>query len=481
MKSNSAIDLSKEYKGKNKFSSILMAFSVIAGIAQVFIVMRIIGLYSIKELSLANIIKLGLIMLICQLCKAVLYAVSIHKAHDVAYTSLVELRLKIINHLKKLSISFFHKRKTGDLANIINHDVEQVEVYLAHAYPEIIVATLIPTVVFIGLLFVDWRLALSLVSTIPIMMMLMMVFNKCWASQFAEYNNSTKKMSEDILEYIATIPVIKSFSRNEKRTKRVLDTMYSYIKWVKKMTVGISIPMGFIGLFVEGGMVVLAITGSILLRNNQITINQFVLSIILGGIFVSSFAKISTFQHKNIVFNKTINNINTILGVSLKERKLSENNRVKSMQIDIKDVTFSYDSKENALENINLTFKENTVNAIMGESGSGKSTIANLIMRFYETKKGSIMIGNKNIKDMDEDELGRLVSIVQQDVFLFNLSIEENIKIGKKNATRKEVIEAAKKAQIHDMIMNLKDGYNTVVGEGGAKLSGGEKQRISIA
>ncbi|MCT4566454.1 MAG: ABC transporter ATP-binding protein/permease [Maledivibacter sp.] len=477
---NNAMDLKKKYKGKNKFSSVLMALSVVLGVISMFIVIGIVRLYSVQQLTTASILKYGFGIALCQVLKALLYALSIHKAHDVAYSSLVEIRLDIINHLKKMPISFFQERKTGDLANIINHDVEQVEVYLAHAYPEIIVATLIPTTIFISLLFVDWRLAFALVSTIPIMWLLMGLFHRFWGEQFQIYNQSTKRMSEDLLEYIATIPVIKAFSKDENRTEKILDTMHSYIKWVKKMTAGISIPMGIIGLFIEGGIVVLSIVGSILLSNNLITTEQFILSIILGGVFVSSFAKLSTFQHKNIVFGKTINSINTILGVKeVGKDNISE--VADSTQIEFKDVTFSYNKEKNALQDINLMFKKNSVNAIVGASGSGKSTIANLIMGFYGVDKGEVRVGGKNIENMDEGELRKLVSIVQQDVFLFNLSIEENIRIGKKNASREEVIEAAKKAQLHDMIMTLKNGYDTVVGESGAKLSGGEKQRISIA
>ncbi len=474
------MNLQKKYKGRNKSSNVLMALSVVLGVISTFIVMGIVRLYSLQQLTTASIVTYGLLIIICQILKAVLYAFSIHKAHDAAYSSLVEIRLDIINHLKKMAISFFHKRKTGDLANIINHDVEQVEVFLAHAYPEIIVATLIPTTIFIGLLFVDWRLALALVSTIPVMMGLMRLFHKFWGEQFEKYNQHTKRMSEDLLEYIATIPVVKAFSKNETRTKSVLDTMHRYTKWVKKMNMHVSIPMGVIGLFVEGGIVVLAIVGSLLCANHLITTEQFILSIILGGIFVGSFAKLATFQHKKIIFGKTVKSINTILGVKA-VKKNSIGKAADSNQIEFEDVTFGYNKGEHVLQDINLTFRANSINAIVGVSGSGKSSIANLIMGFYETDKGDIKIGGKHIKNMDEEEIRQLVSIVQQDVFLFNLSIEENIKIGKKHASRQEVIEAAQKAQLHDMIMTLKDGYDTIVGEGGAKLSGGEKQRISIA
>ncbi|QOR34909.1 ABC transporter ATP-binding protein [Clostridium sp. 'deep sea'] len=470
----------KSKYGKTTKASILLTMSVVMGIMPIFLIMKTISLYSVNELTINHILLYGSLVIVCQLCKAMFYGFSIKKAHQLAYNSLIAIRTDIINHLKKLPISFFRKRKTGDLTKIINHDVEQVEVYLAHGYPEIMVATLIPLVIFLSLIYIDWRIALSLVSTIPIMLFLLAAFNKLWSNQFAQYHQTTKEMSEDLLEYIATMPVIKAFGDNETRTNKVLKTMNKYIKWVKKVASGMAVPMSFIGMFVTGGLVMVAIAGSLLLENGLISTNEFVISIILSGIFVSSFAKLSSFQHQNIVYNNTLNSINSILGEDIPECKQTSD-VVNSNQIVINKVTFSYDDKRDAIKDLNVSFKPNTVNAIVGLSGSGKTTIANLVMGFYKTNKGEISIGNKNIANMSEVELNELVSIVQQEVFLFNLSIENNIKIGKKDATRQEIIEAAKKAQIHDTIMSFKNGYDTIVGESGAKLSGGEKQRISIA
>ncbi len=472
-------DVEKIYKG-NKAASVLMAASIGIKIVSLFIVMGVIRLYTMNQLTKERVILFGIAIVLCQLLKAGFYTFSLRIAHDAAYSSLVEIRLNIINHLKKLPISFFLKRKTGDLSNIINHDVEQVEVYLAHAYPEILETTLIPLLIFIGLLFVDWRLALAMISTIPIMIILTRLFKKFWGEQFGEYNKTIKRMSEDLVEYVRAISVIKAFSKDESKTKKVLGVMYDYTKWVRKMTLGVSIPMGVIALSVQGALIVLVVVASLLLSNNDITSNQFIISIILAGVFIGSFTKLSSLQHSRIVFGKTINNINTILGVDPQLRNTT-NEAVSTTDIEFENVTFGYNQEEKVLKDVNLSFKKNSVNALVGSSGSGKSTTANLIMGFYSPQKGIVKIGGKNVENMDEKELGQLVSIVQQEVFLFNISIEDNIKIGNKDASRQEVMEAAKKAQLHDMIMELNDGYDTLVGEGGAKLSGGEKQRISIA
>jgi ATP-binding cassette subfamily B protein len=479
MKQSSTISV-KEYKKGSLTSRVFMAISVFSGIIPFIIILKIIGLLSNNEITIEIILKLGGIIIICQASKALFYGLSMWKAHDFAYSTLSEIRLNIINHLKKLSIQFFQNRKIGDLTNIINHEVDQTELYLAHGLPEITIATLIPITIFICLLIIDWRLSLALVSTVPLVFLYQKLLNRLIADKFMKYAISTKKMSEDLIEYISTISVVKAFSKEERKTKKVLDSMNNYMSWVKNMTVSISFPMSFSIMLMEGGLVVLAIVGSLLLKNNKIDVNTFILAIILGGIFSNTFAKFTTFHHISIVFKNALGRINSILSVNpINNNTISRN--LESGKIEFQNVDFSYEGHKKNLDNINITFKEHSVNAIIGASGSGKTTIANLIMGFWRTDSGLITINGKDINKMSEYDLSNLVSIVQQDTFLFNLSIEENIKIGKKNASKKEVIEAAKKAQIHDMIMSLPKGYKTIVGESGAKLSGGERQRISIA
>lgn len=467
-------------KRKNYVSSILMALSVIGGIVPVFFIMEIIKMLIDNRVSSEMIFKYSFLICLCLGLKAIFYGLAVWTAHQAAYSVLADIRNDMITHFKKMPFAFFQKRKTGDLANIINHEVEQIELYLAHALPDIVAATLIPLVIFVVVLILDWRLGLALVCLVPLVFLYMNFLNKMWADKIKKYNDSVKKMSEDLLEYIATISVVKAFNKDENRTKRVLDSMYDYIAWVRKMTSSISIPMSIVGILLESGIIVLAIVGSVLLVNNAIKVDTLILAIILGGIFVSAFARLMTFQHFKIIYEKATESINSVLLLKPEERK-DIYKSVQNGDIEFKNISFSYDGEKKVLENINLMFKENSVNAIVGSSGSGKSTIAHLLMGFWKADEGSIMIAGKNIDEMTERALSGLVSIVQQDVFLFNGSIKENIRMGRTDAVMEDIIEAAKKAQIHDFIAGLTEGYDTVVGEGGAKLSGGEKQRISIA
>lgn len=473
-------EYTKAVTKRNMASNVLLAISVTLGILPSIIIVLMVGALTEGALTIAQIILGAAGMAVSLALKALLYGLSTWKAHESAYGVLTDIRIDMINHLKKQPLGFFQTKKAGDLTGIINHDVEQVEIYLVHALPEIMSATLIPVTIFVAMLVIDWRLALALICTVPIVLLMRKGLNKVWAGSSKRYSDSTKKMSEGLLEYVATIPVIKAFSREEQKTRKVLDGMHDYICWVKKALTSISVPMGFIAMMLEGGLVVMVIAGSTLMQTGQIDLQRFVLALILGGVFTASFGKLATLQHYGIVFKQAMARIGSVMGV----RPHTGSNQyasVSSGDIVFKDVCFSYNGNEKTLSDVNLTFKENTVNAIVGASGSGKTTLANLIMGFWPTDSGKIAINGRDIAEMSEEALSSLVSIVQQEVFLFNLSIEENIRIGRQDATNEEIIEASKRAQIHDFIMSLPKGYATMAGEAGVKFSGGEKQRISIA
>ncbi|MCR4948520.1 MAG: ATP-binding cassette domain-containing protein, partial [Treponema sp.] len=200
----------------------------------------------------------------------------------------------------------------------------------------------------------------------------------------------------------------------------------------------------------------------------------------LAGLFTSSIAKIATLQHYGIVFNQSMSGIWSILGKPFLNRP-EQSEEAHNGDITISDLNFSYSDEKEVLKNISLNITKGSKVAFVGASGCGKTTLANLLMGFWEVTSGNIKIGGKDIRSYSEKELNKLFSIVQQENFLFNLSMEENIRIGKPVATKTGIIEAAKKARIHDFISSLPQGYDTLAGEAGVKFSGGEKQRISIA
>ena len=472
-------ELRKKVIGKNGLSNLLLALKIVCDLIPQILLVYLISSLITNNISEDNLKYIFLGIFISFALKGVFYYFATKVAHEKAYEKLKELRLDIIGHLKKLSLGFFKEHNTGELTNIVQHDVEQVEVYLAHGLPEIMAVTLLPTIIFIAMIFVDWRLALGMIAGVPLMYLIKVLSQKTMDKNFAIYFNHENKMREELMEYVKNISVIKAFAKEEEISERTLKTAREYIYWVKKSIGAITIPMGLIDIFMEIGVVIVMILGSIFLYYGNITTPNFILAIILSSAFTASISKTATLQHFSIVFKEALKAIGKVLTVPLPKKKTEQG--LEFGNIEFKDVNFAYGKDSFELKNINLTFKKNSVNAFVGASGCGKSTVSNLLMGFWDADEGQILINGKDIKEYNQENISMLIGSVQQDVILFDLSIFENIAIGKLNATKEEVIEAAKKARCHDFISALPNGYETRVGEMGVKLSGGEKQRISIA
>lgn len=472
-------ELRKKVIGKNGLSNLLLALKIVCDLIPQILLVYLISSLITNNISEDNLKYIFLGIFISFALKGVFYYFATKVAHEKAYEKLTELRLDIIGHLKKLSLGFFKEHNTGELTNIVQHDVEQVEVYLAHGLPEIMAVTLLPTIIFIAMIFVDWRLALGMIAGVPLMYLVKVLSQKTMDKNFAIYFNHENKMREELMEYVKNISVIKAFAKEEEISERTLKTAREYIYWVKKSMGAITIPMGLIDIFMEIGVVIVMILGSIFLYYGEITTPKFILAIILSSAFTASISKTATLQHFSIVFKEALKAIGKVLTVPLPNKKTEQG--LEFGNIEFKDVNFAYGKDGFELKNINLTFKKNSLNAFVGASGCGKSTVSNLLMGFWDADSGRIEINGKDIKDYSQENISNLIGSVQQEVILFDLSIFENIAIGKLNATKEEVIEAAKKARCHDFISALPNGYETRVGEMGVKLSGGEKQRISIA
>ena len=472
-------ELRKKVIGKNGLSNLLLALKIVCDLIPQILLVYLISSLITNNISEDNLKYIFLGIFISFALKGVFYYFATRVAHEKAYEKLTELRLDIIGHLKKLSLGFFKEHNTGELTNIVQHDVEQVEVYLAHGLPEIMSVTLLPTIIFIAMIFVDWRLALGMIAGVPLMYLVKVLSQKTMDKNFAIYFNHENKMREELMEYVKNISVIKAFAKEEEISERTLKTAREYIYWVKKSMGAITIPMGLIDIFMEIGVVIVMILGSIFLYYGEITTPNFILAIILSSAFTASISKTATLQHFSIVFREALNAIGKVLTVPLPNKKTEQD--LEFGNIEFKDVNFAYGKDGFKLKNINLTFKKNSLNAFVGASGCGKSTVSNLLMGFWDADEGQILINGKDIKEYSQENISMLIGSVGQEVILFDLSIFENISIGKLNATKEEVIEAAKKARCHDFISALPNGYETRVGEMGVKLSGGEKQRISIA
>jgi ATP-binding cassette subfamily B protein len=474
--------LVRQIKAKNRSSNRYVFVSVLSGIGTTLLTVLLLHLLFAGEITGKQIGYIGAGIAVLQIAKAVFYALGLWRAHRVAYRSLTDLRLDIISHLKKLPLGFFQKRMAGDLTTIIGHDVEQIELYLAHTQPEIIATTLIAALIAALMFIVEWHLALCLIVPVAVSLGLLALVFALWSGLLARYNQATKEMAENLMEYTAIIPAVKAFSKSERKSGALILYIKNYVKTMRRMIFGVSIPQGIVMMVLQAGVFLVIIGGLYLLSGGGISVTRFVLALVLSIAFSAAMMKYMSYEHAGIVLNRSAANIVSITGEAAAPEK--GETTLANGDIALEGVTFSYDNREGrekALKDVSVLFRQNETSAIVGSSGSGKSTIANLIMGFWKPGKGRVTIGGKNIADAGEHDLSKLISIVQQESFLFNTSIADNIAIGRQGASREDIVKAAKLACIHETINALPDGYETVVGEGGAKLSGGEKQRIAIA
>lgn len=480
-------ELIREMTAKSRLSNAMFLTRAVLGLAPTVLVIYLVHLFMENALSLRLIAWTAIAMTVCVAGKAVCMYVATWKAHRVAYSCLTDIRLRIVRHLKKLPLGFFQIRRPGDLANVMRNDVEQVEVYLAHGLPESASATLFPAAAFVLMLAVDWRLALCMMAGLPLMWLVKKAAAPAWAKGFEVVAQYASRMQDSLMEYVANIAVVKAFGKEERKTDETIGAARDYVSWATSSMNGVSVPMALIALFMESGTVLVLIAGTWLLSTGSISIERLILSMVLSAAFTSSVAKTATLQHYRFMFDQAMTGIESVLGVEAAD-PIKDSGEPRMGDIELNGVSFSYpksdgcgSERKQALDSIDLVFRKGSTNALVGSSGCGKSTLASLIIGFWQPDSGHITVGGRNLSRLSERQVSGLFSIVQQDVFLFNQSIEENILIGRPEATHEEVVEAAQRARIHDFISGLPQGYATVAGEGGVQLSGGERQRISIA
>lgn len=480
-------ELIREMTTKSRLSNAMFLTRAVLGLAPTVLVIYLVHLFMENALSLRLIAWTAIAMTVCVAGKAVCMYAATWKSHQAAYSCLTDIRLRIVRHLKRLPLGFFQVRRPGDLANVMRNDVEQVEVYLAHGLPESASATLFPAAAFVLMLAVDWRLALCMMAGLPLMWFVKKAAAPAWAKGFEMVAQYASRMQDSLMEYVANVAVVKAFGKEERKTDETVGAARDYVSWATGSMNGVSVPMALIALFMESGTVLVLIVGTWLLSTGGISIERLILAMVLSAAFTSSVAKTATLQHYRFMFDQAMTGIESVLGVKAPDL-IESSEEARMGDIELHGVSFSYPQSEEdgnerkqALDSIDLVFRRGSTSALVGSSGCGKSTLASLIMGFWQPDSGRVTVGGRDLSQLSERQVSGLFSIVQQDVFLFNQSIEENILIGRPGATHEEVVEAAQRARIHDFISGLPQGYATVAGEGGVQLSGGERQRISIA
>ena len=313
MKKGTKISALQKQKGKINFAGFLMALSVIAGIAPILLLVRIFGELMAPSPEIRVIIS-SIILIFCFLAaKGILYAFALGISHIAAYQALADIRLLLVSHLKKLPLSFFQKRRSGELSKIINHDVEGIELLLAHSMPDRFAVMSVAIIVFATVLILNWRIGLAMVSLLPLVFIAMSILSKTWKKMEINYSKSMADMTTSLMEFITCIPVIKAFGREERRSRILDEKMESYKQWATRQLHGASVPVGALSILLEGGLVVLVIVGSLFLLNAQISTEKFFVIFILAVGFYAVLTKLYFIVGTNAMYQSAQNNINSIL------------------------------------------------------------------------------------------------------------------------------------------------------------------------
>lgn len=473
-------ELAHKEHSKLKTSVFIATVGVIAGVIP-YIAASHILIYLMNGNGRLELYLLWMgIGLVSYILKSILYSIALSVSHKATFSVLKDIRLRMLDKLPKMPLGEIINVPSGNLKQIMVDQVESMEKPLAHLLPEMTSNILGSLSIFIYLLFLDWRMALLSLVSIPFGMLFMGFVMKNYAVQYEGSVKVSREMNSAIVEYVNGIEVIKTFNQDKKSYAKYKDKVIANAKYFYDWMKSCQLPVSLSKNISPTTMITVLPFGWYFYTHGSLGAEIFVPVIILSlGIagplletinFVDGLAKIGTIA----------NSINSIL--EGKEQNHSDQFRdIKNFDIDLQNVKFEYEKGKEILHGISLNIKQGSTVAFVGSSGSGKSTLAKLIAGYWDINSGNIMIGGYNLMDIPLKQLYGLVAFVSQDNFLFNESIRENIRMGNPNASDEEVEDIAKRSGCHDFIVKMEHGYDTIVGSSGSHVSGGERQRISIA
>lgn len=467
-------------KGRCMMAAAVLFYTLYAlsGTAIMVVVLDFIN--KLIERKLINYSTYWLLLFSLLAAKGVFSVIGDTTKHFAGFDIVEQVRGRIILNLKKLSLGFYSQERLGEVSTVIHKDVDNMEGVVGHMWSRMASDLLVALILGIGLFIVDWKMGLAMVSLLPMGMLVLVNGLKSGKALQQKNQDDLADMVSLFVEYVKGIPLLKAFRESKSFRQGLKKSAESFGESSKKSARSVAAFLGRYTLFLELSFGVMAILGIWFVYQGSLPVFTYLLFVIVSREFYKPFAGMEAHWTNYLKVLDSYRRILTLLEAPVVEQPLQPKTP-KAFDIAFHKVRFFYEEGEFELQDASFHLKQGTLTALVGPSGSGKTTITNLLLRFWEPQQGHIRIGGISIQDMDYDELLGHISIVMQNVMLFADTIENNIKISNRNATRGQVITAAKKAMIHDFIMGLPKGYDTPVGENGVGLSGGQKQRISIA
>lgn len=473
------MSFAREAHGGLTASVVLAALGAAAGIVPYIAAAQILTLICAGMYELGPIATAASIALVGYLGSVWLASASTIISHRCAFITLNSIRKALTDKLSRVPMGTVLDQPSGAFKTLIVDTVEKLELPLAHMVPELTANTLIPVLMLAYLFVLDWRLALISLITIPVGICCYMGMMKDYGPRYARVLDASKNMDAAIVEYIGGIEVIKGFNQSTASYGRYVDAVRANedakVTWFRQTN-----PFYVAGVTIMPSCLIGVLPlGSLLYLSGDISASALITCIILALGLVKPLMQALRYTDSLAMVDSTVAEVSTLLDAPEMKRP-STPVEIPNYRITFDKVSFGY-GKEEVLHGISLAIEPHAMTALVGPSGSGKSTVARLIASFWEADGGSVGIGGIDVKNIPLEQVMRSISYVTQDNYLFDLSVRENIRMGKPDASDAEVEEAAQRASCHEFICALPAGYDTCVGSAGARLSGGERQRIAIA
>lgn len=488
MKKKSSLSRLFEYAGNYKYltvlSWILSAVSAWIALVPFYYIWRIIKevLAVAPDYSQAQNLKgYGWAAVGFALLSMIIYVGSLMCSHVAAFHVQAEMRSQMMHHIVTLPMGFMDSEGSGKIRKIVNESSAATETYLAHQLPDQTGAYATPVGLLVLLLVFDWRLGLlSLVPVVAAFLIMGSMTGEKMQQKMKEYQNALEEMSSEAVEYVRGIPVVKTFGQSVFSFKRFQTSIKNYEKWTISYTKDLRMPMVLYTTIINAVFSVLIATAFFFTASDAYLLN-LLFYIIITPIITVTLNKIMFASENQMIVADALERIDGILDRQpLPETK--DGRAVEDSSVTFENVSFRYENaSKDALHQISLQIKDGEHVAFVGPSGGSKTTLASLAARFFDTTEGTVRIGGVDVRDIPSEKLMEKVSFVFQDSKLLKMSIYDNVRMGKKDATREEVLQALKDAQCEDIIAKMPNGIDTVIGSKGTYVSGGEAQRLSIA
>lgn len=474
------MDILKGHKSKIFAAVFIAIIGVGFGVIPYFSVAAIINNLVAKNANLNNYYPYIFAVFLGFLASILFHEISTIISHNLAYRIIEDKRKLLADKLSKISMGEVERKSSGQWSQFMVETLDKMEKPIAHVIPEVIANIFIPIVLIITIFIMDWRIGIANLLTIPLGLLFSMLMMRGYEEKSKRYQEAAKAMNTTMVEYVNGIKVIKAFNKSAssfgKFRKTVEENKNAMLDWYLSVCFSMTATMETI----PSTMVFVLPASLYFFMKGSVEVGTLIMCILLSYAsykpLIKAMSHMETIANIKVVFEE----IKKIMEIPNLKRG-EEVRDIKSYDVEFKDVTFAYEESKNVLNNISFKANENELTAIVGNSGSGKSTITKLIAGFWNVSNGEILIGKTNLNELPLKQNMELVSYVSQENFLFNKTILENLKMAKEDASMDEIEEACEKASCYNFIKGLPNGYETIVGKGGANLSGGEKQRIAIA